>query len=502
MTADTVGGVWTYALELARALGTCGIRVDLASMGGEATPAQRADAAAIPNLELHESTFKLEWMADPWADVEQAGRWLQDLAVKTRPDIIHFNNYAHASLEWPAPTLVVGHSCVYSWFSAVRGEAPADAEWAQYHASISRGLHAADYVTAPTRAILGELHRWYGWFERRSVIYNGCRAGDFPPLDKQPFVLAAGRIWDEAKNVAAVARVARYLPWEVRVAGEAQHPDGGAVDFPGVKTLGRLNRHELADHYGRASIFCAPARYEPFGLCALEAGLAGCALVLGDIPSLREVWSGAALYVDPNDEALLERVLNRLIEDAELRDEMSHRARKRAAFYTVERMADGYNQLYASLLSVAVPPARRPRPRSLRPVQLRKSSSSTIRSSPTGTTVTRISCVAWLRNSSPAATKCASSSRPMVGAAAICSTSMAKRRSGSFTASIHSYRARCTNSMSSTLTRRCGMPTSSSYTNGTAMGSCGRSGRIDAVTIITGCSSTIRIIVRSPTPNR
>ena len=113
-----------------------------------------------------------------------------------------------------------------------------------------------------------------------------------------------------------------------------------------------------------------PARYEPFGLCALEAGLAGCALVLGDIPSLREVWGGAALYVDPDDEALLERVLNRLIEDAELRDEMSHRARKRAALYTVERMADGYNQLYASLLSVAVPPARRPRPRSLRPVQL------------------------------------------------------------------------------------------------------------------------------------
>ena len=33
MTADTIGGVWTYALEFARALGPHGIEVTLATMG-------------------------------------------------------------------------------------------------------------------------------------------------------------------------------------------------------------------------------------------------------------------------------------------------------------------------------------------------------------------------------------------------------------------------------------------------------------------------------------
>ena len=55
----------------------------------------------------------------------------------------------------------------------------------------------------------------------------------------------------------------------------------------------------------RATIFALPARYEPFGLSALEAGLAGCALVLGDIP-MREVWHDAAMFVPPEQPAALE----------------------------------------------------------------------------------------------------------------------------------------------------------------------------------------------------
>lgn len=368
MTTDTVGGVWTYTLELARGLASRGIQVHLASMGGEASDAQRADAAAIATLELHESAFKLEWMNDPWEDVEAAGRWLQSLAKEIRPAVIHFNNFAHASLKWEAPTLVIGHSCVYSWFSAVHGAPPADAEWTPYHVAVSSGLRAADRVVAPTRAMLNELDRHYGAFGHESVIYNARRASDFRPLEKKPFVLAAGRLWDEAKNIAMVARVAQRLPWEVRVAGEVQHPDGGEAEFRGMKALGRLSQNELATEYGHASIFCAPARYEPFGLCALEAALAECVLVLGDIPSLREVWGSAALYVDPSDDRALEQTLVHLIKDDGLRNEMSRRARERAASYSVERMTDGYIRQYATLLTGSTAPTRRPRILTRRPV--------------------------------------------------------------------------------------------------------------------------------------
>src|SRR5437868_7332302 len=75
MTADTVGGVWTYAVSLATALASGGIQIALATMGERLRTDQASEVAAIPNLELYESEYKLEWMPDPWQDLEAAGGW-------------------------------------------------------------------------------------------------------------------------------------------------------------------------------------------------------------------------------------------------------------------------------------------------------------------------------------------------------------------------------------------------------------------------------------------
>jgi glycogen synthase len=139
MTADTVGGVWTYALELARALAPRDVRVDLATMGDRPTPAQRREAREVPGLELFESSFRLEWMEAPWDDVARAGEWLLGLEERLRPDVVHLNGFAHGALPWRAPVLVVGHSCVLSWWQAVRG-CPAPPEWDQYRAAARAGL--------------------------------------------------------------------------------------------------------------------------------------------------------------------------------------------------------------------------------------------------------------------------------------------------------------------------------------------------------------------------
>ncbi len=55
MTADTVGGVWTYAMELARGLADHGVQVSLATMGGHLSPDQWADARSLSNLQVYES---------------------------------------------------------------------------------------------------------------------------------------------------------------------------------------------------------------------------------------------------------------------------------------------------------------------------------------------------------------------------------------------------------------------------------------------------------------
>jgi glycogen(starch) synthase len=348
LTADTVGGVWTYALELADALAARDVNVSLAAMGASLLPDQRAELRTSQVESAFVSECALEWMEDPWADVERAGRWLLGVAEEVEPDVVHLSSYSHGALPWGVPVVVTGHSDVLSWHEAVRGR-PAAAEWARYRAAVEAGLAAADLLVAPTQAMLDELVRLYRHDRATMVIANGI-GGEAQHRPKDELVLGAGRLWDEAKNVQALAAVAPRLPWPVEVAGE------GAVG-DSVRPLGRLTRERLGELLAAAAIFAEPARYEPFGLAALEAARAGCALVLGDIPSLREVWGDAALFVGPDDHDALERALRRLIEDSDLRASFGDRARDRASAYTAARMADGYLAAYEAVLRKEPVPA-------------------------------------------------------------------------------------------------------------------------------------------------
>src|SRR4051812_48968891 len=141
-------------------------------MGRPLDRRQRQAARAIPTLEVRESSYRLEWMEDPWRDVSEAGSWLTNLAEEIQPDVTHLNNYCHAQLSWNAPTLVVAHSEVYSWFHAVKATAPGP-EWKRYHDEVSAGLRAATRIVAPSRAALESLVREYGPLPDAKVIPNG-----------------------------------------------------------------------------------------------------------------------------------------------------------------------------------------------------------------------------------------------------------------------------------------------------------------------------------------
>lgn len=360
MTADAVGGVYTYALSLAEALGSHGLEVVLATMGPAPSEAQIAAARTLRNVELVSAPFALEWMDDPWSDVARAGDWLLGLSERYRVDLVHLNGYAHGALPFAMPKLVVAHSCVLSWFRAVKG-AEAPPSYATYREAVGRGLRAADAVVAPTRAMLDEVARHYGPHPRARVIPNAARWSAIRIAPKERLVLSAGRLWDEAKNVAALARAASVLPWPVYVAGSARHPDGSERTPEGVVSLGWLSEGDLRAWMARASIFALPARYEPFGLSPLEAALEGCALVLGDIPSLREVWGEHALFVPPDDDAALERALRRLIDEPERQRDLAHGARRHAMTFSQKRFAQRYLDLYAALVPPSPPRPRAPR---------------------------------------------------------------------------------------------------------------------------------------------
>jgi glycosyltransferase involved in cell wall biosynthesis len=346
MTADTVGGVWTYAMELTRALPK--VEFTLATMGRKPSEGQRSEVPS--NVELVESEYKLEWQQEPWDDVARSGDWLLELEARVGPDLVHLNGYSHGARAFNAPKLVIGHSCVVSWWKAVKSE-DAPAEWDTYREHVARGLSGAHTVGAPSAWMLASLDENYSFRAPRRLLYNGRRFTPSTGHGHRATVFAAGRLWDEAKNLRAVVEAAPRIDWPVRMAG-----DGGS-DARNVTWLGWLEPSDLARAYGESAIYLFPALYEPFGLSVLEAALSGCALVLGDIPSLREIWRDAAVFVPPRDPSAIARTTNEIIGNDHFRHELSQRAQKRAKEYTVDRMARDYRTTYDALLKNRREPA-------------------------------------------------------------------------------------------------------------------------------------------------
>jgi glycosyltransferase involved in cell wall biosynthesis len=359
MTTDVIGGAWTWSIELITALRRRDVAVDLAVLGPGLTADHLDEAGAAGVGSLHPVPGLLEWMPEPWADVDAAGRELLAMAEDFGSDVVHLGSYTHAALPWSVPTVVVAQSCALSWWRAVHGSA-ATALWDDYRIRVAAGLAAADALVTPTDAMLLDLAREYGPDRPGTVIPNGRDGGWVADREKVPMVLAAGPVWDGTTNLLPLAEAAADLPWPVVIAGNHVGPGGvsAATAAPAnISFPGPLAFAAVGELMSRASIFAAPALYEPFGRGPLEAALAGCALLLSDLPSLREVWGDAALFVDPRDPAALRTGLQTLVSDAALREDLAARARRRAARYTPERMASTYLYLYRELMARHSQPA-------------------------------------------------------------------------------------------------------------------------------------------------
>jgi glycogen(starch) synthase len=341
--------VWDYSLELANQLSHYDIQVSLATIGPLPRPAQRRAVEHLANVSLYSCSCRLEWMDDPWDDVDASGHWLMGLAQKCDPDLIHLNGYCQGNLSWSAPTLIVAHSCVLSWWESVR-RTSSPSTFDYYRERVREGLTAVSEIVAPSRAMLGQLHSNYGWTGKGSVIPNGRDAKLFRPGDKEAFVFSVGRLWDEAKNLSALDEVAPMISWPMFAAGDVSNSAGQSRKTRNIRTVGFLDTETLAAWYSRASIYALPARYEPFGLTVLEAALSGCALVLGDVASLRENWGGAAVFVQPDDRAGLASAILSLIDRPDWRMSLAIKSRERAKELSSDKMARGYLDLYSRML--------------------------------------------------------------------------------------------------------------------------------------------------------
>ncbi len=389
LTTDAVGGVWQYTTELAQALSARGVECVVAVLGPAPSEDQRIAlvSSVLPRkrepraqqdvarnsgflrsqehgatITLIETGLPLDWTCADAAPVLAAGKAIAALAKDHAVNLIHYNMPTLAAAGPPAiPSIAVAHGCVSTWWEAAK-DTPLDRDYRWHRALTADGLRAVDRVVAPSAAYAAIVERHYRLEMPVLAIHNGrTLTGAYDPAAPMADVaLTVGRLWDGVKNAALLDKAAARLPIPFLAAGASKGPHGETIRLDHLRELGHLSGEQIAAHLAKRPIFVSAASFEPFGLAALEAAQAGCALVLADIPTFRELWDGEASFV-PLDGALDGRwceAIEALVHDTPRRVALGEAARLRAARYTPDATADRMLALYRDVIA-SHPPARK-----------------------------------------------------------------------------------------------------------------------------------------------
>jgi len=209
--------------------------------------------------------------------------------------------------------------------------------WASAHRS--EKLIAVSHFT---RADLVKFYRIPK--EKITVIPHGVDRRFFE-LDRsriEPFVLCVSTLHPH-KNIECLVRVYARKQREYRLVlagmrGFHTEPIEALIrelEISGrVELTGWLPRDELLGLYTRARAFVYPSTFEGFGMPVLESMAAGIPLACSDIPPLRELAEGCAVFFDPLNEDSLEAALEQVVSGFD-----AGPGQKRARQYTWEQTA-------------------------------------------------------------------------------------------------------------------------------------------------------------------
>jgi glycogen synthase len=361
MTTDTLNSnLWAYTRELATGLIGRGFRVTLVSFGEIPLPEQTAWMDSLRGLDYRPTAFRLDWMEEGQQDFRDSSAYVDSLLREVHPDVFHSNHLGYGSLPVSIARIVVAHGDFITWWKSVHGREPRESAWLRwYQRTTEQGLAGASAIVASSDWMLDALRTTYLGVMNGVVIHHGRNPVLFNPyITKNDEVIAVGHMLDPASQLHMLAE--RHYPLPVCVVDSkpdhsAEAPVRADVRFgkasEGVVMGGARSESQLRLMYSRASIYVSASCYEPSGMTIVEAALSRCALILNDIPALREIWGPAAVFFRTNDPDSLCDAVRILNSDTELRRSFANRAFNRAReCYNANRMTGNYIQLYRSVL--------------------------------------------------------------------------------------------------------------------------------------------------------
>lgn len=365
--APAVGGVEELTKCLARNLTATGHTVEVWTIRHpRSLPAvDRVEGTTVRRFSLPLPAGKLDkaiaFAPGATRALMQTGRALRAFS----PDVLHVQCFSANGVYASALSLLFGVPLVVT----LQGETVMDdhdiyERSASLRLGLRLGLRRARTVTACSQFVLDDATRRFGPARHRGfVIPNGVETAEPGPmapveLPFTRFVLGLGRVVEKKGFdllIDAFAAIARNHPQVGLVVGGdgAARPDllarakaHGLADR--VSLPGTLSRGQVAWAMHNATAFVLPSRIEPFGIVVLEALRAGLPAIVsarGGAPEIvRDGKEG--LVVDPFNRDAVGAALDRVLNDAQLRSQLSEAGRLRATRYAWGHITDQYLAAY------------------------------------------------------------------------------------------------------------------------------------------------------------
>jgi glycosyltransferase involved in cell wall biosynthesis len=172
-------------------------------------------------------------------------------------------------------------------------------------------------------------------------------------LPSGPKILHVGRL-SPLKNHEALINTMRLLPGASLVlvgGGELRDSIEQRVKASGlgerIHLMGEIASDEVRRVMHACDLFMFPSLSEAMPMALLEAMAAGMPIIASDIPANRELLQDCGVLLPP-DPAQFASAAIRLLEDRTMAAGLGERATRRATQFTVDAMANGYEQLFAS----------------------------------------------------------------------------------------------------------------------------------------------------------
>lgn len=221
-----------------------------------------------------------------------------------------------------------------------------------------RVLARVDVITTPSIFIANFLHK--EGFKAR-VIPNFIDLNLFPyrwqnPIEKK--ILWVRAFHDIYKPELAIKAIAELKKKHPEIILTMVGPDQGKLAIckslieeldlmDNVTIEGVVPNHQLNDFYASHQVFITTTSYESFGVALIEAAASGIPMVSTDVGEIPYIWKNNENMLIVRDNNVIEfaEAINKLLENPDLRLNLSKNARLVSENYTWEKVKDNWHEL-------------------------------------------------------------------------------------------------------------------------------------------------------------